>query len=291
MSNKVRKAIIPVAGLGTRFLPATKAIPKEMLPVIDKPVLQYLVEEAVESGIETIIFVTNQKKHSIEDHFSRDRDLEAFLRRNKKHSLLEKIQKIHKLAEFIYVCQDEPLGTGDAVLRAKGIVGDEPFAVFYADDIVVSPKGKPAIGQLMKVYEKYEAPVLGLVRVKRSQSYLYGMARGKRIGERVFKIDTLVEQPKPEDAPSTLASMGRHILTPKIFEHIPKVSKTKGELKLTDAIARFSSEEEGLYGYELEGTWYDCGSKAGFLKANLAFALEHPELKGEIRKILKEVQE
>lgn len=287
MNAKVKKAIIPVAGLGTRFLPATKAIPKEMMPVCDKPVVQYLVEEAIESGIETIIFVTNKNKRAIADHFSRSRELESLLLRAKKSDLLDKVKHIHTHAEFLYVTQEEPLGTGDAVMRARGLVGDEPFAVFYADDIVVAPKGKPAIAQLMKVYERYGASVLGLVRVKRSQSYLYGMAKGKKIDERILRIDTLVEQPKPKDAPSAFASMGRHILTPKIFEHIPKINKTRGELKLTDAIARLANDEEGLYACELEGIWYDCGSKAGFLKANVALALEHPELKKDIKSILK----
>jgi len=286
MSSKVKKAIIPVAGLGTRFLPATKAIPKEMLPVVDKPVLQYLVEEAVASGIETIIFVTNQKKHSIEDHFSKDKDFEALLRRGKKHSLLESIQKIHKLAEFKYVFQDKPLGSGDAIMRAKELVGDEPFGVFYADDIVRSKT--PALGQLIKVYEKYQASVLGLFEVPKADVRLYGIARGEAIGGRAMKIDKLVEKPEPKNAPSQLASVGRFILTSEIFSKIAKTKKTKGEVYLADAIDMLAHEGK-VYGHAIEGTWYDCGSKVGFLKANLAFALEHPELKEEAKRILKEV--
>ena len=289
MQNKVKKAIIPVAGLGTRFLPATKAIPKEMLPVVDKPVVQYLVEEAVASGIETIIFVINQKKHPIEDDFSRDRDFEASLRRNKKHALLGKIQKIHKLAEFIYVCQDEPLGSGDAIMRARGLVGDEPFGVFYADDIVRSKK--PALGQLIESYEKCEGSVLGLFNVPKSEVNKYGIAKFNRSGcdPDELKVEKLVEKPEPENAPSQLASVGRFVLTPEIFPKIAKTKKTKGEVYLADAIDALAREGR-VYGHELEGTWYDCGSKAGFLRANLAFALEHPELKEEARRILKEMQ-
>jgi UTP--glucose-1-phosphate uridylyltransferase len=282
---KVRKAIIPVAGFGTRFLPATKAIPKEMLPVVDKPVLQYLVEEAVASGIETVIFVVNKNKHSIQSHFSKDRDFEDLLKRSKKYALLEKIREIHKLAEFIYVYQDEPLGSGDAIMRAKALVSDEPFGVFYADDIVRSRK--PALGQLIKAHERCGGSVLGLFKVPKKDTRLYGIAKLSRPALDK-QVEGLVEKPEPKDAPSQLASVGRFILTPEIFPKIAKTKKTKGEVYLADAIDALAKEGK-VYGHELEGTWYDCGSKAGFLKANLAFALEHPELKGEIRKILKGV--
>ncbi|MBI1888782.1 MAG: UTP--glucose-1-phosphate uridylyltransferase [Candidatus Spechtbacteria bacterium] len=284
MIFKVKKAIIPVAGMGTRFLPATKAIPKEMLPVCDKPVIQYLVEEAVASGIDTIIFVTNRHKASIGDHFSKNSDFEAMLRRAKKYELLSKIKDLHKLAKFVYVRQDEPAGSGDAIARARGIIGDEPFAVFYADDIVHSKV--PALGQLIKAYEKHNASVLGLCKVPRQDTRLYGIAKLSRpvLDNRVEK---LVEKPEPKYAPSLLASVGRFVLTPEIFPKIAKVKKKNGEVYLADAIDALAKEGR-VYGHELEGTWYDCGSKAGFLKANLAFALEHPELKREMRKILKE---
>ncbi|MFY9457386.1 MAG: UTP--glucose-1-phosphate uridylyltransferase [Candidatus Spechtbacterales bacterium] len=282
MSQKIRKAVIPVAGFGTRFLPATKAIPKEMLPVVDKPVLQYLVEEAVASGIETIIFVVNKNKHSIQSHFSKDRDFESLLKRAKKYELLEKIREIHKLAEFVYVYQDEPLGSGDAVMRAERLIGDEPFGVFYADDIVRSKK--PALGQLMRSYEKHQGSVLGLFKVPKGEVHRYGIA--KLTG--ASRVEKLVEKPDPANAPSQLASVGRFILTPEIFPKIAKTKKTKGEVYLADAIDALAKEGR-VYGHELEGTWYDCGSKAGFLKANFAFALEHPELKMEMKKILKEV--
>lgn len=280
MVAKIRKAVIPVAGMGTRFLPATKAIPKEMLPVVDKPVIQYLVEEAVASGIETIIFVINRHKHSIGDHFSKNSDFEAMLRRAKKYELLLKIKNLHRLAKFVYVRQDEPAGSGDAIARTRGVIGDEPFAVFYADDIVHSKV--PALGQLIGAYERNNASVLGLFKVPRKDTRLYGIA--KVTGP--SKVEALIEKPEPKNAPSQLASVGRFVLTPEIFSKIAKVKKKNGEVYLADAIDMLAREGR-VYGHELEGTWYDCGSKAGFLKANLAFALEHPELKDEVRRILK----
>ena len=284
MKQRVKKAVIPVAGFGTRFLPATKVIPKEMLPVVDKPVIQYLVEEAVEAGIETIIFVINKNKHSIEDHFSRDRDFEAMLSRTKKHSLLNSVKNIHKLAEFIYISQDEPLGTGDAIMRAKGLVGNEPFAVFWADDIVWSET--PAIGQLIKVYEKFDGPVLGLFKIPRKDTYLYGVPACRRIAKRTFQVSRLIEKPNPKKAPSTFASMGRYIITPEIFPYIAKTKKRGGEVLLPDALDKFI-QENNVYGYELEGTWYDCGSKSGFLRANIELALKRPDLRDSIKSILK----
>jgi len=284
MKQRVKKAVIPVAGFGTRFLPATKVIPKEMLPVVDKPVIQYLVEEAVEAGIETIIFVINKNKHSIEDHFSRDRDFEAMLSRTKKHSLLNSVKNIHKLAEFIYISQDEPLGTGDAIMRAKGLVGNEPFAVFWADDIVWSET--PAIGQLIKVYEKFDGPVLGLFKIPRKDTYLYGVPACRRIAKRTFQVSRLIEKPNPKKAPSTFASMGRYIITPEIFPYISKTKKRGGEVLLPDALDKFI-QENNVYGYEIEGTWYDCGSKSGFLRANVELALKRPDLADAIKSILK----
>ncbi len=265
MITKIRKAVIPVAGMGTRFLPATKAIPKEMLPVVDKPVVQYLVEEAVASGIETIIFIINKNKHSIEDHFSRDRDLEAALKRAKKFAILDKIKEIHKLAEFIYVCQDEPLGSGDAVMRARGLVGNESFGVFYADDIIESKT--PALDQLIKAHNKCGESVLGLFKVAKEDVHLYGIANVTG-SDPVTKVTKLVEKPDPAKAPSRLASVGRFILTPEIFDKIKKTNKTKGEVYLADAIDMLAQEGK-VYGHELEGKWYDCGSRAGFLRANL----------------------
>lgn len=282
--TKVKKAVIPVAGFGTRFLPATKVIPKEMLPVVDKPVVQYLVEEAAAAGIETVVFIINKNKHSIEDHFSRDRDFKAMLRRAGKKSLFDSIGHIHKLAKFVYISQDEPLGTGDAIMRAKGLVGNEPFAVFYADDIVWSQK--PAISQLIRVYEKYGGPVLGLFKVPRKDTRLYGIIKGKTIAERTIHVSRLIEKPRPEESPSILASMGRYIMTPEIFPYISKIKKRNGELFLADAIDKFA-QENNVYAYELEGVWYDCGSKSGFLRANIELALNHPDLKESARSILK----
>ena len=266
MSNSVKKAIIPVAGLGTRFLPATKAIPKEMLPVYDKPVVQYLVEEAAAAGIDTIIFVVNKNKHAIQQHFSRDKNFEQFLRRAKKYDLLDKIKKIHSLANFVYVSQDEPLGSGDAVARAERLIGDEPFAVFYADDIVVAET--PAIGQLIECYEKNQASILGLFKVPKEDVRLYGIAHGKRAAARTIKVEKLVEKPDPQNTSSRLASVGRFVLTPDIFTKIKKIKKTKGEFYLSDAIDMLAREGK-VYGYELEGAWHDCGSKKGYLTANI----------------------
>ncbi|OGZ57973.1 MAG: hypothetical protein A3B96_01395 [Candidatus Spechtbacteria bacterium RIFCSPHIGHO2_02_FULL_43_15b] len=287
MANKIKKAVIPVAGFGTRFLPETKAIPKEMLPVVDKPVVQYLVEEAVAAGIDTVIFVTNKNKHSVQSHFSRDRDFEAMLKRAKKFELLDKVKEIHNLADFLYVCQDEPLGSGDAVMRAQGIVQDEPFAVFYADDIVESVK--PAIGQLIEVYDNYRTSVLGLFKVPKSEVNLYGIADGEYVSERTLLVRDLVEKPDPKSTPSQLASVGRFILTPDIFSKIAKTKKTKGEVYLADAIDDLCNEGK-VYGYELEGKWYDCGSKAGFLRANIEVALKRTDMKKDMQNILKDLR-
>src|SRR3989344_5030938 len=202
--SKVTKALIPVAGYGTRFLPATKAQPKEMLTIIDKPVVQFLVEEAVEAGIETIIFVINSNKHIIADHFSRNLELERFLRERKKHALLEKIQDLHKRAEFLYVHQDEPLGSGDAVMRGKGLVGEEPFALFYADDLLVTPKGHSAIGQLIEAHERTGETVMALLPVPRREAKLYGMIAGEKVDERLWRVRVVVEKPDPAKTPSRM---------------------------------------------------------------------------------------
>ncbi|MBI2463051.1 MAG: UTP--glucose-1-phosphate uridylyltransferase [Candidatus Spechtbacteria bacterium] len=286
--NRVRKAIFPVAGYGTRFLPATKAQPKEMLTLVDKPVVQYLVEEAVEAGIETIIFVINSNKHIIGDHFSRNLELEKMLRAKKKKALLESIRHIHKEAEFIFVHQDEPLGSGDAVMRGRGLVGDEPFALFYADDVMDSPKGKPAIGQLIETFERYHESVMGLIDIPRSQSRFYGMISGKKIGDRTYQIHGVVEKPDPKDTPSTLASVGRFIITPDIFQYIPKLKKKNGEIYFADALDAVAKQGK-LYGYEMDAVWHDCGNKLGFFKATVEFGMKHREIGDEARAFLKRI--
>lgn len=277
MKIVVKKAIIPVAGFGTRLLPATKAQPKEMLPVVDRPVLHYLVAEAAEAGIKQILFVTNSKKHGISDYFSRDLELEKYLQERGKEALIESIRTIHEQADFLYVHQDEPLGSGDAIMRGRGFVGEEPFAVFYADDVIVYPKGKPAIGQLMSVYEQHQVSVMGLVNVPREEVYKYGIIKGEQVADRLYKVEHAVEKPKPEEAPSTLASVGRFVLTADIFPHIEKLEKKNGELYLTDALDMLARDGE-MYGYEIEGTWHDCGSKLGLWKANLELGLTHPDI-------------
>jgi UTP--glucose-1-phosphate uridylyltransferase len=285
MKTTVKKAVIPVAGFGTRLLPATKAQPKEMLPVVDRPVLHYLVAEAAEAGIEQILFITNSKKHGISDYFSRDLELEKYLQERGKEALIDSVRSIHEQAEFLYVHQDEPLGSGDAIMRSRGFVGEEPFAVFYADDIMVCPPGKPAIGQLMAAYDEYQAPVMGLMNVPREEVCKYGVIQGEKVAERVYKLERVVEKPKPEDAPSTLVSVGRFVLTHDIFPYIEKLEKKNGELYLTDAIDMLT-HDGAMYGYEMEGTWHDCGSKLGLWKANLELGLTHPDIGKEAQEYL-----
>ncbi len=285
---KVTKAIIPVAGYGTRFLPATKEQPKEMLTLIDKPVVQYLVEEAVEAGIKTILFVINSNKHSIGDHFSRNLELESMLRKKKKKALLESIRHLHKQAEFLYVHQDEPLGSGDAVMRGHGFAGDDPFALFYADDVLHTEKNKPAIGQLIKQYETYNKTIMGLVRVPRPRSKLYGMIAGKEISPRLWEVQNVIEKPDPAKTPSLLASVGRFVVTPDIFRHLPHLEKKEGEFYFADALA-ILGKQGNVYGYELDATWYDCGSKLGFYRASVELGLMHPEIGNEARKYLRKL--
>ncbi|MEX0877587.1 MAG: UTP--glucose-1-phosphate uridylyltransferase [Candidatus Spechtbacterales bacterium] len=284
---KVRKAIIPVAGFGTRFLPATKVQPKEMLPIADKPVVHYLVEEAVEAGIEEILFVINSNKHVIGDYFARDMDLENFLKKRGKEDLLDRIKHIHKMAHFLYVHQDEPLGSGDAILRGESFINNEPFAVFYADDVMDYPKDKPAIGQLIDIYNEYETSVMGLVDVPREYTYKYGVMEGEKLKDKVHRVDKVVEKPKPEDAPSTLASVGRFILTGEVFEHIKNSPEIKNEIYLASALDGLSKSGK-MYGYEMEGVWHDCGNKFGFWKANFEIGLKNEEISSEAKEYLEE---
>lgn len=285
--RKITKAIIPVAGYGTRFLPATKAQPKEMLALLDKPVVQYLVEEAVEAGIKTIIFVINNNKYNIGDHFSRNLELEQLLKAKKKHVLLQKIQHLHNQAEFLYVHQNEPLGSGDAIMRARPLIGDEPFAIFYADDVMVAPSGsKPAIGQLMDAHERYGTSIMGLVRIPIRDSVLYGMVDGKRVDNTTYKISDVIEKPSPKESPSNLASVGRFIATPEVFQHIPKLKKKGGEIYFADALAILAKQGK-LHGRELNARWHDCGSKIGFFRATVELGLCHPEIGKEARSFIK----
>jgi len=282
----VKKAVIPVAGLGTRFLPATKAQPKEMLPIVDKPVIQYIVEEAVKAGIRQIIFVTGKHKRAIEDHFDTNFELEYSLEKKGKEELLKLVREVTNLAEIVYVRQKEPLGLGHAILTAEPAVGNEPFAVLLGDDIMVSDT--PAIKQLIDVFDKYRCTVLGVQEVPKEDVSKYGIVGGKEVEEGVFKVDTLVEKPSIEEAPSNFAITGRYILTPGIFEALKKTPPGKGgEIQLTDGIEKLGMKE-ALYAKIMEGKRYDTGNKLGFLIATVDFALMRDELRDAFLKYLKE---
>ncbi len=288
--KKVRKAIIPAAGLGTRFLPATKAMPKEMLPIVDKPTIQYIIEEAVASGIEDIIIVTGRGKRAIEDHFDKSYELEETLVKKEKFELLEEIQDISKLANIHYIRQKEPLGLGHAIGCANRFIGDEPFAVLLGDDIVYSPE-KPALKQLIDVYERYNSSVIGVQPVAEEDVSKYGVisiGRGE-MEPGVFGIDDLVEKPKREEAPSNYAIMGRYILRPEIFEVLENLpSGAGGEIQLTDAIKRLN-EQQMVVGCEFKGERHDVGDKFGFVRATVEFALMHGDLKESVYEYLESV--
>ena len=282
---KIKKAVIPVAGLGTRFLPATKAQPKEMLPLVDKPVIQYIVEEAVAAGIEQIIFVTGRHKRAIEDHFDRNLELERNLEEKGKRELLETVRKISDLADFIYIRQKEPLGLGHAILTAEPAVGDEPFAVLLGDDVMVSET--PAIGQLLEVYNRFKCSVIGLQKVPEEDVGKYGIVGGKEVDRNVLKLDELVEKPSVEEAPSNLAIAGRYVLTPGIFDALRETPPGRGgEIQLTDAL-QILNNREVIYGRILEAARYDTGNKLGFLQATVDFALMREDLREPFLEFLK----
>lgn len=285
MTQKVRKAVIPVAGYGTRFLPATKAQPKEMLPVIDKPSVQYAVEEAAAAGITDIILVTGSSKRAIEDHFDVNADLEDRLREAKKFDLLRSITRISKLANFIYVRQQRPLGTGHAVLMAKAAVGDEPFLMLYPDDLLLSPKN--SVAQMLAAYEEYEAPILAVLPVPKKDVPKYGIIANKRIKGNIHEVLKVVEKPTVKEAPSNLASIKGLVLPPAIFPYLKKLKPGKGgELFLTDAVELYN-KHHAVFACELEGELYDLGSKLGWLKANVAMGLRHRLLGREFQSFLR----
>lgn len=281
----IRKAVIPAAGLGTRFLPATKAQPKEMLPIVDKPTIQYIIEEAVQSGIEDIIIVTGRSKRAIEDHFDKSVELELLLERTGKHEMLETVENISNLVDIHYVRQKEPLGLGHAVLCAKKFIGDEPFAVLLGDDIVDSET--PALKQMIDQYNKVNASILGCNEVPRSEVNKYGVVDYSEQVEDLYKVNSLVEKPAIEDAPSTQAIVGRYILTPAIFDMLGEVTPDKkGEIQLTDAIDKLL-QTESIYSYNIQGNRYDVGDKFGFLQASIDFALKRPDLKDKLYEYIK----
>ena len=286
-SQKVTKAVFPVAGLGTRFLPATKASPKEMMPIVDKPLIQYAVEEAVAAGITDMIFVTGRSKRAIEDHFDKAYELESELERRGKTALLEFVRNLlPKNINCIYIRQAEPLGLGHAVLCAQHVIGDEAFAVLLADDLL---DGEPAVmQQMVRTYDQYRCSVLGVQDVPRADTRSYGIVASTPTADRIEQVSAIVEKPKPEEAPSTLAVVGRYVLTSRIFHHLEKVRPgSGGEIQLTDGIASLLSEEKVL-AYRYDGVRYDCGSKIGYLKATVEFALRHSEVSEEFSRYLSE---
>lgn len=285
MTSRVRKAIFPAAGLGTRFLPATKAQPKEMLPLVDKPIIQYGVEEAVASGIENIIIVTGRGKNAIEDHFDVAFELESLLEARGKKDLLAEIRKISDLINFSYVRQGEPLGLGHAVLVTEPLVGDEPFAVILADDVIDGVE--PALAQMIKVYHEVQGPVILVERVPAADISNYGVIAYETVRPGVYRITDMVEKPPRDKAPSDLAIIGRYILTPDIFNALHETREDRtGEIQLTNGLKRLLKDRP-LYACEIEGVRHDTGNKLGFLKAVVYFALRRPELAGPFRDYLK----
>ncbi|MEK7537980.1 MAG: UTP--glucose-1-phosphate uridylyltransferase [Patescibacteria group bacterium] len=283
--QKIRKAVIPVAGFGTRFLPATIAQPKEMLPIVDKPVIQYIVEEMVAAGIEEIIFVTGRNKRAIEDHFDYSAELEQSLRDSQKLDVLKEIHRISRLAKFVYVRQNKALGNANALLCAREIVGDEPFAFSYGDDIIDSRR--PAIRQLIDVYQRRRSTIIGTMKVRPELAHRYGIMKpAGPIKGHTFRVAGIVEKPK-ENPPSLQFSPGRFVLTPDIFDYITKLKPGHGgELFLVDAVAAMARRRP-VYAHQMTGRYFDCGSKTEYVKANIFFALKHPDLRDQIRAYIK----
>src|SRR5512133_2517842 len=278
--RKIRKAVIPAAGLGTRFLPATKAVPKELLPIVDTPTIQYIVAEAVAAGVRDVILVTARGKESIVDHFDIAGELEAHLERTGKTELRRQMRAIAQMASGVTVRQQEPLGLGHAVLCARDVVGDEPFAVMLGDDVIDATV--PGTLQLADCYARHGLGTIALMEVPTEETSMYGIAAGTRVDERTIRIDRLVEKPK-KDAPSNLAVIGRYVLPPRIFSYLEQVKPgVGGELQLTDALAMLA-QEVGLLGYRFDGRRFDAGDRLGFLKANIAFAMKRQELAGPLR--------
>lgn len=286
---KVRKAIIPAAGLGTRFLPATKAQPKEMLPIVDKPTIQYIIEEAVEAGIQDIIIVTGRNKRSIEDHFDRSIELELELEKNQKTEILEMVKGISEMANIHYIRQKEPRGLGHAILAAQHFIGDEPFAVLLGDDVVISKQ--PCLGQMLDVFREYQTSILGVQTVPNEVVDKYGIIAGKQVDDRVYKVQDMVEKPAQDEAPSNIAVLGRYIITSEIFKFLETQDAGKGgEIQLTDALKRLA-KEQAMYAYDFKGHRYDVGTKTGFIQANIEFALRNEELRQEMTEYLNRLHE
>ncbi|HHU69521.1 MAG TPA: UTP--glucose-1-phosphate uridylyltransferase GalU [Thermoanaerobacterales bacterium] len=285
----VHKAIIPAAGLGTRFLPATKAQPKEMLPIVDKPTLQFIIEEAVESGIEEILIITGRNKKSIEDHFDKSVELELELEKKGKTELLEEVRRISDMVNIHYIRQKEPLGLGHAVYCAKSFISNEPFAVLLGDDIVYSDK--PCLKQMIEVYDEYKTTILGVQKVPEEEVNKYGIVKGKQIADRIYEVNDLIEKPAVEDAPSNMAILGRYIINPGIFEILEHTKPgTGGEIQLTDALKELA-QREAIYAYNFEGKRYDVGDKQGFLEATVEYALRREDLREDFLNYLQRTLE
>ncbi|MEY8000381.1 UTP--glucose-1-phosphate uridylyltransferase GalU [Clostridium sp. Mt-5] len=285
----VKKAIIPAAGLGTRFLPATKAQPKEMLPIVDKPTIQYIIEEAVASGIEEILIITGRNKRAIEDHFDKSVELEKELECKGKDELLKMVRDISNMADIYYIRQKEPKGLGHAISCARTFVGNQPFAVMLGDDVVDSQV--PCLKQLIDCYNEYKTSIIGVQEVAKSEVYKYGIVKGMYIENRVYKVKDLIEKPKVEEAPSNIGILGRYIITPYIFEILDNTVPGKGgEIQLTDAL-RTLAKNEAMYAYNFEGRRYDVGDKLGFLQATVEYALKREELKIPFMKYLLNLKE
>jgi UTP--glucose-1-phosphate uridylyltransferase len=284
----ITKAVFPAAGMGTRFLPATKASPKEMLPLVDKPLIQYVIEEAVASGIEEVVLVTGRGKRAIEDHFDVAFELEEDLKAKGKHKLLSEVQRIANMVTFCYIRQKKALGLGHAVLTSKRVVGDDPFAVLLGDDIIDSDV--PALKQMMAVYERYPSTILAIQKIPKSQTRHYGIIDAKKIEDGIYLVKDLVEKPSPDEAPSNLAIIGRYILTPEIFGELERTRPGKGgEIQLTDGL-RLLMERQPIYAYEIKGVRHDAGDKLGFLKATVEFGLKNEEFGTEFRNYLQQLK-
>lgn len=285
---KIKKAVIPAAGLGTRFLPATKSIPKEMLPIVDKPTIQYIVEEIIASGIEDVLIITGRNKGAIEEHFDRAIELEDNLEKTNKEEFLEEIRKISRMINIHTVRQKDPLGLGHAIYCAKSFVGNEPFAVLLGDDVVDSQK--PCLKQMIEVFEQYNSTILGVQPVAWENVNKYGIVSGDKINDKIYTVKDLVEKPSKEKAPTNIAILGRYIITPKIFEILENTNKgVGGEIQLTDGLKDLCNLED-VYAYTFEGRRYDVGSKIGFLEATVDFALKRDDLKDEFKAYLNKLK-
>ncbi len=285
---KVKKAVIPAAGFGTRFLPATKVVPKELLPIVDKPTIQYIMEEVVSAGIEEVILITGREKGSIEDHFDSSIELENYLRKKGQEDLLRMVQEISEMVTLVSVRQKEPMGLGHAILCAKKTVGEEPFAVLLGDDLIDAKIS--CIKQMIDVYQKMDGALIAIQRVPSSETHQYGIIKGKKVKDRIFRVEEMVEKPPKGTAPSNLAIIGRYILPPQIFGILEKISPDKrGEIQLTDGLKALSKSVP-VFGYEFFGDRYDAGDKLGYLQANIAYGLKHPELGPKLKRYLKKIQ-